>query len=230
MTTVNEIIIDALQDLNVYGPGDAISAHDQQYCLRSLNKMISQWNAKKMYVLGQYSLPVPCDGSQTYEIGPGATVDAPMPVKVDSAYYLLNGISYPMPVLTSYEDYVNITVKELSGTIPNTVYFNRHAESGTLYVWPQPSQGQIMLTVRAILDKYANMNDVITVPGEYALALQYSLEEQISRTFGKALTPDLMLLAKNARDTIKRNNLSIPRMGMPGELLTNGRFNIYSGQ
>lgn len=230
MPTVNEIIIDALQDLNVYGPGDAISAHDQQFCLRMLNKMISQWNAKKMYVLGQQIVEFPCDGSVSYSIGPAAVVNVPLPVSVDAAYYRLNNIDYPISALTSFEDYSNITLKQIAGTIPNAIYYQREWPEGVIYVWPQPSQGSIRLVVRNILSTYESMPETISVPPEYALAMQFSLEELIARTFGRVVTPDLKLDAKNARDTMKRNNLSIPMMGMPAGILTNGRFSIYTGQ
>lgn len=230
MATVNEIITDALQDLNVYGPGEAISAHDQQYCLRMLNKMISQWQTKKMMVMGQFSLPFNCNGQVQYTIGPGAEIDVPLPATVDSAFFRLTNIDYPVEVLTSYEDYVNITLKQIAGSIPTCIFYNRNYPTGIIYIWPQPSVGQVFLTVRDVLTKYVSMTDTITFSDDYALALQFSLEELIARTFGRTVTPDLKLDAKNARDVVMRNNLSIPRMGMPDGILSDGRFSIYTGQ
>lgn len=230
MTTVSEIVKDALQDLNVYGPSDSVSAHDAQYCLRALNKMISQWQVQKMFVPGQHTQSFPCNGQQVYTIGPSAQIDTTLPVTVDAAYYRLNNIDYPLTVLHSFEDYSNITLKELDGTIPNVVFFQRQWPQGNVYVWPQPSQGQIFLVLRDILQQYESLTDDIEVPQEYALAMQYSLEEKIARTFGRQVTPDLRVDAKTARDVLKRNNIDIPMMGMPQGILSNGRFSIYTGQ
>ncbi len=230
MTKVTEIITDALQDLNVYGPGDAITAHDAAFCLRTLNKMISQWQAQKMYVPGQHVESFPCNGSQITTIGPGATLDIPLPVTVDSAYFRLNNIDYPLTVLSSFEDYSSITLKQLSGSIPNVVFYQRQWPQANLYVWPQPQTGQIFLVLRDVLNQYTSLTDDIEVPPEYALAMQYSLEEKIARTFGRAVTPDLRLDAKNARNVMTRNNTDIPMMGMPQGILGNGRFSIYTGQ
>lgn len=230
MTTVSEIIQDALQDLNVYGASDPISAHDAQFCLRALNKMISQWQVQKMFVPGQHTEAFACTGQQVYTIGPGAQIDVDLPATVDAAFYRLNGIDYPLTVLNSLEDYANITLKELTGTIPNVVFFQRQWPTGNVYVWPQPGEGDIFLVLRDVLTQYASLSDDIEVPPEYALALQYSLEEKIARPFGRQVTPDLKIDAKNARDIVRRNNIDIPMMGMPQGVLGNGRFSIYTGQ
>lgn len=230
MTTVTEIITDALQDLNVYGSGEAVTAADAQKCLRMLNNMLAQWQARKMYVTGQRDLSFILTGAVSYTIGPSATVDTTLPVQIDACFYRLNGIDYPVTVLNSFEDYSNITLKEIVGTIPNAIFFQRAYPQGTIYVWPQPGEGEIHLVTRDLVSQYTSLNDTISLPPECALAVQFSLEELIARPFGRVVTPDLKLDAKNARDVMKRANLNIPMMGVPPELVRNGRFSIYTGQ
>jgi hypothetical protein len=230
MTTVSEIITDALQDLNVYGSNDPITDADARKCLRMLNKMLAQWQARKMYVTGQRDVSFAMTGAVSYAIGDGQTVDTPLPGQIDACFYRLNDIDYPVTVLNSYEDYANITLKQIVGTIPNAIFFQRSYPSGAIYVWPQPAVGEIHLITRDIVSQYTSLTDTVTLPPECALAVQFSLEELIARPFGRQVTPDLKLDAKNARDVMKRVNLNIPMMGVPQELLQNGRFSIYTGQ
>lgn len=230
MTTVIEIITDALQDLSIYGPGETVSADDAQKCLRTLNKMLSQWQAQKLYVPGLQDVSFSPTGAVSYAIGPSATINVTLPVQIDSAFYRLNNIDYPVTVITSFEDYSNITLKTIAGTIPNAIFYERSYPQGTIYIWPQTSAGEIHLITRDVLTQYTFLTDDINVPAEYALAMQLSLEELVARTYGKVVTPDLKMDAKNARKVVKRNNLNLPILGQPQEVLSNGRFSIYSGQ
>jgi hypothetical protein len=230
MTTVSEIITDALEDLNVYGAGEAIKDADAQKCLRTLNRMLAQWQARKMYVPGQRDVSFVVDGSVSYAIGTGQTIDTALPVQIDGAFYRLYDIDYPLSVLNSFEDYSNITLKQIAATVPTAVFLQRSATTGTLYVWPQPSVGEIHLITREVVAQYVSLTDTVSLPPECALAIQLSLEELLARPFGRPVTPDLRMDAKNARDVMKRVNLNIPIMSASPDLLGNGRFNIYSGQ
>lgn len=230
MTTVNDLITGALRDVGVIASGESPSADDAADSLEVFNQMIGQWQVLKMYVTGQHRVSFTATGAQTYTVGPSATVDIQLPVSIDSAFYTLNGIDYPVHVLTSFEDYEDITLKVLTGTIPSAVFFQRSAPTGTLYVWPQPNTGTLNLVVRDVLDTYTDLTTDITVPAEYALAMRLSLAELLLTAYSLPPRPDIAFQAAKARKVIKRNNLNIPMMGQPQELLNNGRFSIYTGQ
>jgi hypothetical protein len=230
MTTVSDLIQLALKDLNVLAPGEALSSEDAADALATLNMMLGQWQVQKLYVVGQRLVTFACTGAQTYAIGPSAAVDTVLPASVDSAQYTLNGITYPVSVLNSREDYENITLKSIAGTLPTAIFFQRDYPLGTIYVWPQPSVGSITLVTKDVLTEYASLSDDTAVPPEYALAMRFSLAELLMPTFGVGPRPDIVANAIKARKVMKRNNLSIPLMGQPQEVLNNGRFSIYSGQ
>lgn len=230
MTTVIDIITLALKDINVLGTGETAPAADASDCLSTLNQLLGQWQAQKMLVTGQHDVSFSATGAQTYTIGTGQAINAPLPVTIDQAFYRLNGVDYPLAVLSSFEDYENITMKTLAGTIPSVVFLQRGATTGTVYVWPQPSTGAIHLTLRDVLDTYASLSDTLTLPAEYLLALRYSLAEQVMPSYGVGPRPDIVALAARARRVLKRLNTQIPMMGQPPELIGNGRFSVYSGQ
>lgn len=230
MTTVNDIITAALKDINVLGAGETASSEDAADALTMLNQMLGQWQAQAVYVYGQRLVTFNCDGSQTYAIGPGATVDTTLPTAIDSANYVLNNISYPVAVIESREDYQNITLKTIVGTIPSAIFYQRDWPQGTIYVWPQPGTGSLVLVCKDVLTQYTSLADDTNVPPEYALAMRFSLAELLMPTYGVGPRPDIVAMATRARKVMKRNNLNIPMLGQPQEVLNNGRFSIYTGQ
>lgn len=230
MTTASDIINQALKDAGIIASGETADASTFNDAADLLNQMIGQWQVDKVCVPGQHQQSVAINGSQTYTVGPGATVDVPLPVTVDSAFYRLGSIDYPVTVLDSFEDYESITLKTITGTLPDVVFYQRSYPTGSLYVWPQPNSGTLNLVLRDVLPTYSDTTADISVPAEYALAMRFSLAELLIVTFSMPQRPDIERQAAKARKKLKRNNLSVPMMGQPQELLNNGRFSIYSGQ
>jgi hypothetical protein len=229
--TASDIVLHALKDINVLGAGETLPAEDGFDALATLNMILAQWQVQKVYVYGQRVIAVPCNGAQTYTIGPAATVDTTLPPEIDSATYVLRSVTYPLTVIESREDYENITLKAIAGTIPSAVFFQRDYPQGTLYVWPQPSMGTLNLVTRDVLNSYASLAEDIAVPPESALAMRMTLAEMLAEgAYGKVITPRYAAMAKNARKVMKRINLNLPMLGQPAELVSKGRFSIYSGQ
>jgi hypothetical protein len=225
MTTVTQIITLALKDINVLGTGETASADDTADCLATLNQMIGQWQVQKMYVYAQKEASFSADGSQTYTIGTGGAVNVALPPTIDAAFYRVNSVDTPITVLTSFEDFENIAVKSVTG-IPDALFFQRIYPLGTLHVWPQPSTGTIHLITRQTLTSYTSLTNDLTLPDEYVLAVRYSLAELIAPSYGATVSNEIKLLAKSARTILKRNNLNVPRLGVPASVLTNGRYSI----
>lgn len=230
MTTVSTIVTQALRDAGVVASGETPTADESDDALQLFAQMIGQWQVDKIMVPGQQTVSVNASGSQTYTIGPSATINTPLPVAVDAAFYRLNDVDYPVHVLTSWEDYESITLKSIPGTIPSAIFYRREAPTGTIYVWPQPSTGSIRLVLRQNLTDYDSLADDISLPKEYELALRLSLQELILEAFNMPPKPTLIQRAKNARKVLMRNNLQLPILGMPVAVINSGRFSIYTGE
>lgn len=230
MTTVIDLISQALKDINVLGVGEVAEADMASDGLALLNQMIGQWQAQKMYTPGEHEVIFSVTGAQTYSIGPGGAVNVPVPVSIDAAFYRQGGIDYQIEVLNSFEDYQAITLKLISGTIPDAIFYQRDLPLGTIYVWPQPSGGEIHLTTRDLLTTYTTLTQNLSVPPEYELAMRYSLAELMMPSYGIVNRPDINGLALRSRKIMKRANLSIPMMGQPPGVVNNGRFSIYTGE
>lgn len=231
MSTVIEIIQDALEDINVLGVGESVSAADSQKCLRTLNQMIGQWQANKMSVFAQKVISFSPDGSQTYTIGPSATINVALPVKIDFASWRdAGGIDREIAVLDSLEQYEKISDKTESGGDAVCVFFQRTYPTGLIYVWPQPTTGSIRLVTRQDLTVYGSLTADLSVPAEYEMAIRYSLAELLAPAYGLQASPRVSQLARQARRVLKRNNIIIPELTLPTTVVDNYDHDVYYNQ
>jgi len=143
------------------------------------------------------------------------------PLNIDSAFVRVNttsngqpitggGLDYPMSVL-ALQDYQMIGLKTLSGPWPKAVYFNPGAESGNLFIWPSPSQGELHLFANTLFSRYQSMYEDIFLPQGYSMALRWCLAERLMPMYGKASPTQIGMIqtfAGQAKATLKRTNMS----------------------
>lgn len=143
------------------------------------------------------------------------------PLNIDSAFVRVNttsngqpitggGLDYPMSVL-ALQDYQMIGLKTLSGPWPKAVYFNPGAESGNLFIWPSPSQGELHLFANTLFSRYQSMYEDIFLPQGYSMALRWCLAERLMPMYGKASPTQIAMIqqfAGQGKATLKRTNMS----------------------
>jgi hypothetical protein len=120
------------------------------------------------------------------------------------------GLDYPVSVL-ALQDYERIGLKTLNGPWPKALYFNPGADTGNLFVWPNPSQGEMHLFANTIFSRYNTLYDPIVLPQGYSMALRWCLAERLMPMYGKASQVQIAMIngyAAQAKATIKRNNMS----------------------
>jgi hypothetical protein len=143
------------------------------------------------------------------------------PLNLDSAFVRVNttsngqpitggGLDYPMSVL-ALQDYQMIGLKTLSGPWPKAVYFNPGSDSGNLFIWPSPSQGELHLFANTLFSRYQSMYEDIFLPQGYSMALRWCLAERLMPMYGKASPTQIGMIqtfAGQAKATLKRTNMS----------------------
>jgi len=142
------------------------------------------------------------------------------PLSIDSAFVRINttangqaiqggGLDYPVSIL-ALQDYEMIGLKTLNGPWPKAVYFNPNADTGNLFVWPNPAQGEIHLFAQSIFSNYTSLNDEIVLPKGYSMALRWCLAERLMPMYGKNSQVQMALIqqyAGQAKATLKRTNM-----------------------
>jgi hypothetical protein len=143
------------------------------------------------------------------------------PLQIDSAYVriatsqsgspvLNGGIDYPVAVI-NLENYNSIGLKTLNGPWPKALYFNPNAETGNLFLWPNPGQGEMHMFAKTIFSGYESLSEDIALPQGYTLALRWCLAERLLPMYGKtnpAILGMITTYAAQAKATLKRTNMA----------------------
>jgi hypothetical protein len=148
------------------------------------------------------------------------------PLNINSAYVRINtsqssgspiltgGIDYPIGIL-ALENYNSIGLKTLNGPWPKGLYFNANEDSGNVFLWPSPSQGEIHMFAETLFRNYDSLYDDATLPQGYTLALRWCLAERLMPMYGKVnpvLVAQIGAFAAQAKATLKSTNMAPMRV------------------
>ena len=142
------------------------------------------------------------------------------PLSIDSAFVRINtnsngvpivngGLDYPISIL-AVEDYEMIGLKTLNGPWPKALYYQPSETLGNIYVWPNPSQGEMHIFTDNLFQGYASINDTIILPQGDSMALRWCLAERLMPMYGKVNQTQIGMInayAAQAKATIKRTNM-----------------------
>jgi hypothetical protein len=163
------------------------------------------------------------------------TANYQKPLSIDSAFVRINttsngqpinggGLDYPISVL-SLQDYQMIGLKTLNGPWPKALYYNPNEESGNLFIWPSPAQGEMHLFANTLFSRYGNLYEDVVLPQGYSMALRWCLAERLMPMYGKNSAQQLAMInayAAQAKATLKRTNMSpLQSARYPDALLVN---------
>jgi hypothetical protein len=143
------------------------------------------------------------------------------PLNINSAYVriatsqsgspvLNGGIDYPIACI-ALENYNSIGLKTLNGPWPKALYFNANEDSGNVFLWPNPSQGEIHMFAETLFRTYDSLYDDATLPQGYTMALRWCLAERLLPMYGKANQAMMAMIsnfAAQSKATLKRTNMS----------------------
>ena len=147
------------------------------------------------------------------------------PLNINSAYVRINtsgsgspitngGIDYPIAIL-ALENYNSIGLKTLSGPWPKGLYFNANEDSGNVFLWPNPSQGEVHMFAETLFRNYDSLYDDATLPQGYTAALRWCLAERLCPMYGKTDQATLGMIstfAAQAKATLKSTNMAPMRV------------------
>ena len=226
MTTVTEVITQALKDATVIGEGDAASAETMTDAFAVFQQMMGSWQENGMNVYAQVTSSFNPTGAVSYSVGTGGDVNITRPEKIDNVYWRFNNFDIPIQLLSTYEDYLDITNKTQAGT-PSIGFYLPSYPLGTLYLYPQPINGSFFVTTTVTLPTFTSITDTIVLPAKYILPIRFSLAELFSVTFQTVISPAVSTMANRYRVSLRKSNTRVPNLEMPQ--FTIGRFNINTG-
>jgi hypothetical protein len=163
----------------------------------------------------------------TYQVNISQTVSSTSinlyyqrPLNIDSSFVRINtnsngvpiingGLDYPVAIL-NVEDYQMIGLKTLSGPWPKALYYQPSETLGNIFVWPNPSQGEMHMFANTLFSRFTTQYDVLNLPQGYSMALRWCLAERLMPMYGKSSQTQIAMIvayAAQGKATIKRTNM-----------------------
>lgn len=205
--TANELIVDALELLGKKGEEEPLQAYELERGLKWLNYLLKTWQADGVmgWTLTEGSLSLVAS-TASYAFSSGGAFTA-VPVDIQQMRVSHDGGSEIEMTPLSRDDYYRLPVRTSTGH-PTQFFYDRQRDSGTLYVWPVPSDGDFDVTFtyrRRIMDMDASTNS-FDIPQEWYLAVVSGLAALLIPIYGKSGTPraqDIRQQAGEAYNSIK---------------------------
>ena len=133
-------------------------------------------------------------------------------------------LDYPVAIL-DLQSYESLGIKQLNGPWAKMVYYQPSETLGTLYVFPNPSSGELHLFTSTIFREFNSLYGNITLPQGYNMALRWCLAERMMPMYGKASPTQISMInafAAQAKATIKRTNMQPPQVARYPDVLMMG--------
>jgi hypothetical protein len=229
MTTARDLINGALRKINAVGKGAALDADEANDALRMLNLMLASWSAEGNLVFNQtqetFNL---VSGQGLYTIGTGGNFNTARPNRIITAYVTIGSIDYPLHLIDERE-YASIQDKGLIGT-PELLYYDGNYPLGNIRLDPVPYTGTITLYTVKPLSNIPSLDTVVSLPGEYELAIESNLAVLMAPEYETEPSPTLIRTANSSKKIVtiqnnyNNNNLSV--LDFPNREVTG---NIYAG-
>ncbi len=175
--------------------GEVPTGAEASDALTVLNQMLDSWAADRLMVftitIDEFSL-VP--NQQVYTYGTGGNFDAPRPARIDRVSIVsLTNVAQPLELPIAYltdRDWQQFPVKNITTTLPQTVYDDQAFPLRNLTFWPIPTAP---VNTRVYhwtpLTQYANLTTDNTYPPGYIEALRYNLALRLMAEFPGGYDP-----------------------------------------
>jgi len=219
-----DLVSDALFGLNIVSPSDPIGNDDAVFVLRTLNRILDDWNADRAAVYADgFTIYTLTPGLSPHTIGPGGTWVTPQrPLSIADANLALPGSTATLVDITVRDAawYAGLATPSLTSSMPTDVYYEPDWPNGKLFFYPVPTAAYaVSILTRLVLARIA-LVDAFSLPPGYRSAITLTLQEAIAEAYEQAVTPTLERQARQARARIFAANRVTPRLrtqdaGMP---------------
>ena len=145
-----------MKEAGVLGVGQTLLAEDVNDGFTYLKRMVAQWQKKRWLVPSLLDISTVGNSNKSNPIGPGQFWNAPRPDKIQGGYIVqLNTgttpVSLPLYPIFSYEDYIQISIKNLN-SLPDHFFYDAKFPIGNVFIWPIPTPNyEVHLLVKSQL-------------------------------------------------------------------------------
>ena len=236
MTQPIDIISRALKDIGALEAGETPTPEATTDAFDMLNDLVDQWSNEEMMVFYKNEIVFPIVPGQTqYTIGPGGQIGAIVTASISGTILTVTGISSGainvgqtldgtgvvagtkiVAMLTGAGNNVNeagtyqVNISQTVASTTINLYYQPSEQLGNIYVWPNPSQGEMHIFTDNLFQGYTTIYDPIVLPQGYTMALRWCLAERLMPMYGKASPTQIAMItgfAAQGKATVKRINM-----------------------
>lgn len=240
MPTAQDLIIDAMTDLNVIAPGESVDSALINKGLTALNRMIDSWALERLMIYAQvFKTFAFIPNHQPHTLGPSGNTPAPdwtfgtsgvdqRPTRVISANLQLPGSMPLSQVPLNIRDsawWANQRVQALTGEYTTDLYYSPDMPNGSCYFWPIPTVAlSVQLELSGLLTQFT-LGTVFSMPQGYWDAVVSNLAVRLwpSMSEGEQLDPVIAEMAQASKAKIKSANSKAPNITTGGDGLPTGQ-------
>ena len=227
MSTVRDLLSDALLLLGVQDPSEAMSADVAAVCLRRLNAMLNTWSAQSLMVYTSNRVVLPLTiGQAAYTLGTGGDLNTPRPVWFTLASVIPTAsaptLEIPVDILDDAQ-WQDVSIKTISSNFPLQIHPRGDYPMNTIDVWPVPTAAcSLVLYPPQQLGSFTSLDTVVSLPAAYEEAITYNFAPRIASIFGAATPPDVARIAMISLDAVRAQNLQTPLLRVDSSMCGNG--------
>lgn len=210
MTTVRDVLVNAVNIIRAYGAGEDPTNEDLQLAFKAFNSMRANMSTMSLIhpsvTLTGFTWPA---NQSVQTIGPAGQLIANKPITILSAFTREGDVDLPVEICT-FNDYNSQINKSTSGDVVSIAYNPKFSSSlGEIHISYVPTKNtNIFLSYRAIIAQYASINDLYNDPPGYEEAMTYNLVLRLAPMFGASLSAITVDIARESLANIKRQNIN----------------------
>jgi hypothetical protein len=215
--TARTLITQTLRSIRVLGIGDPLPADDANDALLRLNDWLDALAMERLTMaVVLRTTKLLGSGIQSYTIGVNGDINIVRPTQIEAAA-LIQDVNIPVPFekpihVWTDQRWQGCRQKLLSSTYPTACYYDHNWQDGlgNLYLWPIPTACgllQLVIYTPVALHEFATLDADYTFPPGYRRFLRTNFAQEIASEYGKQLTADQVLAARQAKAMVKRGNV-----------------------
>jgi len=164
--TARDVLTLAFKEAGILGVGQTLVAEDSQDGLNYLRQMVAQWQRKRWLVPSLIDIATIGNGNISNPIGPGQFWNVDRPDKIQGGYVVQQNtggypVSLPLYPIFSYEDYIQITIKNLP-SLPTHFFYDGAYPVGNVFIWPIPTATGSTWEIHLLLKSQLGLSTTIS--------------------------------------------------------------------
>ena len=183
--TVYGIINDAMHDAGLLEEGENPNSDQLATNQRRLCDIINLWQTQGLKLFLNVDTAITLvDGQSLYTLGPGGTVDMVKPTRALQGYVLVADSEVRRPIIPiSWNEWLNLSQVEANPGAINSYFIDKQSTLLKVHVWQTPDATEALNELHLLLQVQAtnpaNLEENVTFPQEWRIALRWGLADDI---------------------------------------------------